>query len=277
MINKCLFPAAGYGTRFLPATKAVPKEMLPLLTKPLLQYGVEEAVSCGLNDIVVITGKGKRAIKDHFDNSIGFDINSKKFSNNAYLSELNLLIEKASFNYATQSKMLGLGDAIKTGQKLIGENPFGVILADDICDSDGKNVMHQLIKVFNRYKCSVIAVSEVPYGDTEKYGIINGTLINSSEALYEVNEMIEKPHINSAPSNMAIIGRYILTPDIFSLLEKIKPGINNEIQLTDALNLQAKEGKVIALKFEGRRFDCGSIKGYLKATSYFAKKLNINY
>lgn len=277
MINKCLFPAAGYGTRFLPATKAVPKEMLPLLTKPLLQYGVEEAISCGLNDIVVITGKGKRAIKDHFGDSIGFEINSKKFSNNAHLSELNLLIEKASFNYAIQSKMLGLGDAIKTGQKLIGENPFGVILADDICDSEGKNVMHQLIQVFNRYKCSVIAVSEVPYRDTEKYGIINGTLINSSGALYRVNEMIEKPNINSAPSNMAIIGRYILTPDIFSLLEKIKPGINNEIQLTDALNLQAKEGKVIALKFEGRRFDCGSIKGYLRATNYFAKKLNINY
>jgi UTP--glucose-1-phosphate uridylyltransferase len=276
MINKCLFPAAGYGTRFLPATKAIPKEMLPILTKPLLQYGVEEALSGGITNMAIVTGRGKRSIEDHFDNSYELESQLSGTSKVQYLNEINKLIDKATFTYVRQSKMLGLGNAIYTGKPLIGNEPFAVILADDLCDYEGESVISQMIKIYKKYKCSIVAVEEVLSSQTSKYGIIDGKLIDNLNDLYKVNTMIEKPLTKDAPSNMAIIGRYILTPDIFNILKHIKPGINNEVQLTDALQIQAKKGKVLALKFKGRRFDCGSIGGYLEATNFLANNLNID-
>jgi len=276
VINKCLFPAAGYGTRFLPATKAIPKEMLPILTKPLLQYGVEEALSGGITNMAIVTGRGKRAIEDHFDNSYELESQLIGTSKEQYLNEINKLIDNATFTYVRQSKMLGLGDAIYTGMPLIGNESFAVILADDLCDYEGESVISQMIEIYKKYKCSIVAVEEVPKSQTSRYGIIEGQLIDNSNNLYKVNTMIEKPQANEAPSNMAIIGRYILTPDIFDILKNIKPGKNNEVQLTDALQVQARKGNVIALKFKGRRFDCGSVQGYVAAVNHFANKLNIS-
>jgi len=272
MISKCLFPAAGYGTRFLPATKAVPKEMLPIITKPLLQYGVEEALSADITNIAIVTGRGKRSIEDHFDNSIELESQLKATSKEYYIEDIQNIIEKATFTYVRQKQMLGLGHAILTGETLIGNNPFAVILADDLCvNSNGTSVMKQMIEVFNKYKCSVVAIEDVPKEDTNKYGIISGHLIDGSNDTFRVTDMIEKPAPKDAPSNMAIVGRYILTPDIFKIIKTIKPDKSGEIQITDALLSQAKQGKVIAYRFKGLRFDCGNVKGYVKATNHFAK------
>jgi len=284
LIKKCLFPAAGYGTRFLPATKAVPKEMLPILTKPLLQYGVEEAISAGISNMAMVTGRGKRSIEDHFDNSFELEFQLRGTEKEHYLTEIKDIIEKTTFTYVRQQQMLGLGDAILTGEPLIGNEPFAVILADDLCHCENKNVLSQMIEIYHKYHCSVIAVEEVPLDQTEKYGIISGELIDESENTYRVSNMLEKPNSkeliefigNDTPSNLAIIGRYILTPDIFDILKELKPGKNREIQITDALLTQAKQGKVIAYKFKGKRFDCGSVKGFLEATNYFAKSFGIN-
>ena len=275
MIKKCLFPAAGYGTRFLPATKAVPKEMLPILTKPLMQYGVEEALSAGINNMAIVTGRGKRAIEDHFDNAYELESQLSGTSKESYLKDIKEIIKKSTFTYVRQKQMLGLGHAILTGEPLIGDEPFAVVLADDLCDCDGDGVISQMIEVYNQYQCSVIAIEEVPMNQTHKYGIIAGNLIDNSNDTYRVTDMVEKPEEQSAPSNMAIIGRYILTPDIFNILKSIKPDKNGEIQITDALLVQAKQSKVIAYKFKGRRFDCGGIEGYIQATNYFAKKQGI--
>ena len=275
MIKKCLFPAAGFGTRFLPATKAVPKEMLPILTKPLLQYGVEEALSSGINNMAIVTGRGKRAIEDHFDNS--FELESQLAGTNKehYLNEIKNVIEKATFTYVRQQKILGLGHAILTGEPLIGNQPFAVILADDLCHHEGESVLKQMIKIYSQHQCSIIAIEEVPINETNRYGIITGELIENSTNLFQVNNMIEKPNIDESPSNLAIIGRYILTPDIFDILRETKPGSGGEIQLTDALNTQARKGNLIAYKFKGRRFDCGSVEGFVDATNHYAKKLAI--
>jgi len=275
MIKKCLFPAAGFGTRFLPATKAVPKEMLPVLTKPLLQYGVEEALSAGINNMAIVTGRGKRAIEDHFDNAFELEMQLKGTLKESYLKEIKEIIKESTFTYVRQKKMLGLGHAILSGEPLIGNQPFAVILADDLCDCDGEGVISQLLKIYEQYKCSVIAIEEVPIDQTSKYGIIAGNLVADSNNTYQVTNMIEKPEEELAPSNLAIIGRYILTPDIFNILEKTMPDKNGEIQITDALNIQAKQGKVIAYKFEGKRFDCGSINGFLEANNFFALKQGI--
>jgi len=273
MIKKCLFPAAGFGTRFLPATKAVPKEMLPILTKPLLQYGVEEALSAGINNMSIVTGRGKRAIEDHFDNS--FELESQLAGTNKQhlLSGIKEVIKKSVFTYIRQKQMLGLGHAILTGKPLIGHEPFAVILADDLCDCEGQNVISQMIDIYNKHQCSVVAIQEVSIDQTHNYGIISGNLINDNDGIYQVFDMIEKPSKEDAPSNMAIIGRYILTPDIFDILENMEPDKSGEIQITDALKVLAKNSKVMAYKFKGKRFDCGSIDGYLKATNYFAHKL----
>ena len=276
MIRKCLFPAAGYGTRFLPATKAVPKEMLPILTKPLLQYGVEEALSAGITNMAIVTGRGKRAIEDHFDNSFELESQLSGTSKDHYLKEIKEIIKKSTFTYARQKQMLGLGHAILSGEPLIGEEPFAVVLADDLCDCNKNGVISQLIEIYNQYQCSIIAIEEIPMSQTSKYGIIAGNLVDNSNNTYQVTDMVEKPDENQAPSNMAIIGRYILTPDIFNIIKNVKPDKNGEIQITDALKIQAKQGKVIAYKFKGRRFDCGSIEGFLKATNHFAKKFSIN-
>ena len=273
MITKCLFPAAGYGTRFLPATKAVPKEMLPILTKPLLQYGVEEALSAGITNMAIVTGRGKRAIEDHFDNSFELESQLVGTSKEHYLKEIKEVIKKSTFTYVRQKQMLGLGHAILTGKSLIGNEPFAVILADDLCDCKEKSVISQMIEIYSQHQCSVVAIEEVPVNQTHKYGVIAGDLVENSNNTYQVSDMVEKPKEKDAPSNMAIIGRYILTPDIFDILENIKPDNSGEIQITDALNIQAKQGKVVAYKFKGERFDCGSVKGYLEANNYFAKNL----
>ena len=275
MIRKCLFPAAGYGTRFLPATKAVPKEMLPILSKPLLQYGVEEALSAGITNMAIVTGRGKRAIEDHFDNAFELESQLSNTSKERHLKEIKEIIKKSTFTYVRQKQMLGLGHAVLTGKPLIGNEPFAVILADDLCDCAENSVISQMIKIYNKHQCSVVAIQEVPTNQTNKYGIIAGNLLDNSSNTYQVTEMVEKPEEKNAPSNMAIIGRYILTPDIFNILKNIKPDKSGEIQITDALLVQAKQGKVIAYKFKGRRFDCGSITGYLQATNYFAKQQGV--
>jgi UTP--glucose-1-phosphate uridylyltransferase len=276
VIKKCLFPAAGYGTRFLPATKAVPKEMLPILTKPLLQYGVEEALSAGISNMAIVTGRGKRSIEDHFDNAFELESQLQGTSKEHYLHEIKKIISNSTFTYVRQSKMLGLGHAILTGEPLIGNEPFAVILADDLCDCNDDGVISNMIKIYNEFQCSVIAIEEIPIDQTNKYGIISGKLIDGNSDLYRVTDMVEKPKPENAPSNMAIIGRYILTPDIFDILRNITPDKSNEVQITDALLVQAKEGNVIAYKFNGMRFDCGSVKGYVDATNHFAKKIGFD-
>jgi len=289
MVKKCLFPAAGFGTRFLPATKAIPKEMLPIITKPLLQYGVEEALSAGITNMAIVTGRGKRSIEDHFDTSFELESQLSGTSKEYYLDEIKAVIKKTTFTYIRQQQMLGLGHAILTGEPLIGNKPFAVILADDLCDYSGDGVTSQLIEIYKKYQCSVIAIVEIPFTQVERYGVISGDLIDGTNDTYRVTNMFEKPKLddliefvedrvnpNNVPSFMAIVGRYILTPDIFDVLKKIKPDKNGEIQITDALFSQARQGKVIAYKFKGKRFDCGSIKGYLEATNHFAKKLGIN-
>ena len=275
MIRKCLFPAAGYGTRFLPATKAVPKEMLPILTKPLLQYGVEEALSAGITNMAIVTGRGKRAIEDHFDNAFELEEQLKGTSKENYLKEIKAIIKSSTFTYVRQKEMLGLGHAILTGEPLIGYEPFAVLLADDLCTLEDQAILRQMINIFNKYKCSIVAIEEIPKDQTNKYGIIAGNLIDGSDDTFRVTDMIEKPDPNDAPTNLAIIGRYILTPDIFDILRKTEPGKGGEIQITDALLAQAKNGKVLAYKFKGKRFDCGSIEGFVGATNYFAKHLKI--
>ena len=273
-IRKCLFPAAGYGTRFLPATKATPKEMLPVLTKPLIQYGVEEALNAGINTMAIITGRGKRAIEDHFDIMYELEQQIKGTSKEHLLDEIRSLISQCTFSYTRQVEMKGLGHAILTGETLIGNEPFAVILADDLCTNGDDGVLKQMIEVFEKYQCSIIAIQEVPKEETYKYGVIAGKLVDNTDDTYRVSDMVEKPDPKDAPTNMAIIGRYILTPDIFDILRETKPGKNGEIQVTDALLEQAKQGKVIAYKFKGQRFDCGSVDGFVEATNHFYQKLN---
>ena len=207
MIKKCLFSAAGYGTRFLPATKAVPKEMLPVLNKPLLQYGVEEALSAGITNMSIVTGRGKRAIEDHFDNSFELESQLHGTTKEHYIKEIKEIIDKTTFTYVRQKQMLGLGHAILTGQPLIGNETFAVILADDLCDCDEDSVILQMIKIHSQYQCSVVAIHEVPMNQTNKYGIIAAKPIENSNNTNQVTGMVEKPNENSAPSNMAIIGR----------------------------------------------------------------------
>ncbi|MEA3455333.1 MAG: UTP--glucose-1-phosphate uridylyltransferase GalU [Campylobacterota bacterium] len=269
MINKCLFPAAGYGTRFLPATKAMAKEMLPILTKPLIQYGVEEALEAGCDVMAVITGRGKRAITDHFDVSYELEHQIKGTPKEEMLTEIRKLISQCTFTYTRQNEMKGLGDAIYKGKVLVGDRePFAVILADDLCvNPDGDGVLKQMVELYNKYKCCIVATMEVPMEEVHKYGVIEGNKIE--EGVYMVSNMIEKPDSDKAPSNLAVIGRYILTPDIFNVIEQTKPGKNGELQITDALCEQAKKGMVIAYQFKGKRFDCGSVDGFVEATNYF--------
>jgi UTP--glucose-1-phosphate uridylyltransferase len=271
-ITKCLFPAAGYGTCFLPATKATPKEMLPILTKPLIQYGVEEAVNAGLQTMAIITGRGKRAIEDHFDISYELEHQIKGSSKEPLLTDIRSLITQCTFSYTRQVEMKGLGHAILTGETLIGCEPFAVILADDLCANGEDGILKQMIEIYERYQCSIVAIEEVPFEETHKYGIIEGKTVDSRDDIFRVTNMIEKPDPKDVPSNMAIIGRYILTPDIFDILKTTKADKGGEVQITDALLEQAKQGKVIAFKFKGKRFDCGSVEGFVEATNYFYKK-----
>lgn len=269
MIRKCLFPVAGYGTRFLPATKSMPKEMLPIVNKPLVQYGVEEAAEAGLNNVTFVTGRGKRAIADHFDTSYELEHQIAGTSKEEYLVDIRNLIDNVNFSYIRQNQMLGLGHAILTGEPLIGDEAFGVVLADDLCVQDEagqEGVLEQMVKLYHQFRCSIVAIEEVPVDEVNKYGVIAGE--SMGDGLYRVTDMVEKPAVDEAPSNLAIIGRYILTPDIFEKLRTTPPGRNGEVQITDALLQQAKEGCVMAYKFKGRRFDCGSIDGFVEATNY---------
>lgn len=272
MISKCLFPAAGYGTRFLPATKAMPKEMLPIVNKPLIQYGVQEALEAGCHTMSIVTGRGKRSIEDHFDISYELEHQIQGTDKESQLQEIRSIIAKCTFSYTRQNEMKGLGHAILTGETLIGKEAFAVILADDLCSNpNGKSVLAQMMDIYNKYQCSVVAIEEVAMEEVDKYGIMEGKEIE--KGIYRVSNMIEKPSKTEAPSNLAIIGRYILTPDIFDILRVTKPGKKGEIQITDALLEQAKKGNVIAYKFEGKRYDCGSIDGFIKATNDFYELL----
>ena len=274
MIKKCLFPAAGYGTRFLPATKAIPKEMLPILTKPLLQYGVEEAIEAGCKIMAIVTGRGKRAIEDHFDISYELEHQIQGSSKEHLLTEIRSVINKCTFTYTRQTQMLGLGHAILTGESLIGNEPFCVILADDLTYNKNKNVLAQMVEIFKKYdgKKAIVGVEEIDIKDSTKYGIVEVNKIEKN--IFEVKSMVEKPNPKDAPSNLAIIGRYILLPEIFDKIKNTSPGVGGEIQITDALNQLALENKVLAYQFEGKRFDCGSVDGFVEATNFFYKIKN---
>lgn len=267
MIGKCLFPVAGYGTRFLPATKSMPKEMLPIVNKPLVQYGVEEAIEAGMTNCGLVTGRGKRAIADHFDISYELEHQIAGSSKEAYLGGIREVIERGVFTMVRQREMLGLGHAILTGEPLIGDQPFGVVLSDDLClNRGGSGVLAQMAALYEEFQCSIVAVQEVPMDEVHQYGVVAGTL--ERDGLTRVTEMVEKPLEEEAPSNLAVIGRYILTPDIFDIIRSTPPGRNGEVQLTDALQTQASEGRVLAYQFDGLRFDCGSVPGFVEATQH---------
>ncbi len=270
-INKCLFPAAGYGTRFLPATKAMPKEMLPILNKPLIQYGVEEALEAGITNMAIVTGRGKRAIEDHFDISYELESQIKGTDKESLLTDIRKVIDRCVFTYTRQIVMKGLGHAVLTGRPLIGNEPFAVILADDLCVGENRGILKQMTEIYEKYGVCVVAIQEVEKKDVSKYGVIKGEEVELD--VYRVDFMVEKPSVEEAPSNLAVIGRYILIPEIFDILETLPPGKNGEIQLTDALLELAKQGKVLAYRFKGKRFDCGNIHGFVEATNYFYGKL----
>jgi len=272
MIRKCLFPVAGYGTRFLPATKSMPKEMLPVVNKPLVQYGVEEAIAAGMMNCALVTGRGKRAIADHFDISYELEHQIAGSGKESLLDGIRDVINQGTFTMVRQREMLGLGHAILSGEPLIGPEPFGVLLSDDLCINDpGPGVMEQLVELYEQCRCSIVAVQEVPMDEVHRYGVIDGHRVQ--DGLYRVERMVEKPTAADAPSNLAIIGRYILTPDIFDIIRSTPPGANGEVQITDALQTQAKNGSVLAYKFQGRRFDCGSVPGFVEATNFVFNNL----
>jgi UTP--glucose-1-phosphate uridylyltransferase len=266
-IRKCLFPAAGYGTRFLPATKSMPKEMLPIVNKPLIQYGVEEALDAGISGMAIVTGRGKRAIEDHFDINYELEHQIAGSDKESYLHEIRRIMNEAVFSYTRQIEMKGLGHAILTGETLIGDQPFAVLLADDLCYSPEQGVLAQMVELYEYYRCSIVAIEEVPRDETHKYGVVAGEEI--APGLLRITNMVEKPKPEEAPSNLAIIGRYILTPDIFNVLRNTSPGRNNEVQITDALMKLALQGRVLGYKFKGRRFDCGSVPGFMEASSFY--------
>jgi UTP--glucose-1-phosphate uridylyltransferase len=273
-IKKCLFPAAGYGTRFLPATKSMPKEMLPVVDKPLIQYGVEEAMEAGMNNVGIVTGRGKRALADHFDVSYELEHQISGSDKEGLLADIRRVLDECTFSYTRQSEMKGLGHAILTGETLIGREPFGVILADDLCVGEDEGVLTQMSRIYAKYRCSVVAIEEVPHEEVSKYGVIEGSELE--DGVYVISKMVEKPSPEEAPSNLAIIGRYILTPDIFDVIRKTKPGRNGEIQITDALQTQAENNMVLAYRFKGRRFDCGSVGGFVEATNFFYERWKEN-
>ena len=272
MIKKCMFPVAGYGTRFLPATKSTPKEMLPVVNKPLLQYGVEEALEAGMINCAFVTGRGKRAIADHFDISYELEHQISGTSKEQYLEGIRDVIDRGIFTMVRQREMKGLGHAILTGEPLIGDQAFGVLLADDMCiNQQGAGVLAQMSELYKQFRCSIVAVMEVPNDQISAYGVISGEAMGDS--LYRVDKMVEKPAPEDAPSNLAVIGRYILTPDIFDIIRETPPGRNGEVQITDALQIQANRGCVLAYKFQGQRFDCGSVPGFVEATNFVFEKL----
>ena len=238
MIHKCLFPVAGYGTRFLPATKSSPKEMLPIVNKPLIEYAVQEAVAAGLTRIGFVTGRGKRAIEDHFDKNYELEDQIRGTGKEDLIQPTRDLIETCEFSYTRQKEMKGLGHAILTGETLIGDEPFAVVLADDLCITDDEGVLAQMVELFRQFRCSIVAVEEVSPDQIHQYGVVDGEALK--DGVYRIRDMIEKPSKEEAPSNLGIIGRYILTPNIFDDLRETPPGKNGELQITDALKRQAR-------------------------------------
>jgi UTP--glucose-1-phosphate uridylyltransferase len=266
-IKKAILPAAGLGTRFLPATKASPKEMMPIVDKPLIQYAVEESLSCGIKDFIIITGKYKRAIEDHFDTAYRLEEKLRASGKETILKELNKL-NNINLAYIRQRVPLGLGHAILCARPFVKDEPFVVILSDDVIDP-GYPLLKEMITVYEKKKCPVIALQEVPKSEVHRYGIVDG---KQEGAVYKIKDMVEKPAPDKAPSNLAIIGRYILTPEIFKILERQKPGAGGEIQLTDALKSLVKKTPVYGYLIKGKRYDAGDKLGYLQATVDFALK-----
>jgi UTP--glucose-1-phosphate uridylyltransferase len=266
-IRKAIIPAAGLGTRFLPATKAMPKEMLPIVDKPTIQFIVEEAVASGIEDIIIVTGKGKRAIEDHFDNAHELEQNLIEKDKFELLDKVRYSTNLADIHYIRQKEPKGLGHAIWCARNFIGNEPFAVLLGDDIVQSDTP-CLSQLIEQYNRTFSSVIGVQTVADDETSRYGIIDPSTQNGR--LYQVSHLVEKPAIEAAPSNLAIMGRYILTPEIFLFLERQKPGVNGEIQITDAIQQLNQIQRVFAYDFEGKRYDVGEKIGFIKTTIEYA-------
>jgi UTP--glucose-1-phosphate uridylyltransferase len=269
-VKKAIIPAAGLGTRFLPATKAQPKEMLPIVDKPTIQYIVEEAIASGIEDIIIISGRGKRAIEDHFDKSYELEETLRQKEKFTVLKEVQDISNMANIHYIRQKEPKGLGHAISVAKNFIGDEPFAVLLGDDIVESRDTPCLKQLINVFDRYNSSVVGVQPVPVQDVSKYGIISSLTTEIEDGVIHVKDLIEKPSIEEAPSNKAIMGRYILRPEIFEILEKLPPGSGNEIQLTDAIRELNKSQVVLACEFSGTRYDVGDKLGFVKATVDFA-------
>ncbi|ODS41427.1 MAG: UTP--glucose-1-phosphate uridylyltransferase [Candidatus Altiarchaeales archaeon WOR_SM1_79] len=266
---KVVIPAAGLGTRLLPATKAQPKEMLPVVDKPAIQYVVEEAVASGIRDILIITGRGKRAIEDHFDKSVELEYILKKSGKSEELREISRISDMANIFYIRQKEQLGLGHAVLCAKEHINDEPFAVMLGDDLIINE-KPCIKQLLDVFEKLNSSIIAVEPVPQEMVHRYGIIKGKQIEQN--LYEIEEIIEKPSKEKAPSNMATIGRYVLSPRIFGCIERTEPGVGGEIQLTDAIRLLLASEKVYAYEFTGKRYDIGTKEDWIKATIELALK-----
>ncbi len=267
-VKKAIIPAAGLGTRFLPATKAMPKEMLPIVDKPTIQYIVEEAVESGIEDIIIVTGKGKRAIEDHFDNHFELEHNLLEKQKLALLEEVQRASNLVDIHYIRQKEPRGLGHAVWCARKFIGDEPFAVLLGDDIVKAEPKPCLRQLIEEYDKTECSIIGVQEVPMLETHRYGIVDPDGQNGR--LYQVRNFVEKPAKGTAPSNLAIMGRYILTPRIFELLDSQEVGAGGEIQLTDAIQKLNLEQPVFAYNFEGRRYDVGEKLGFIMTTLEFA-------
>jgi len=267
-VKKAIIPAAGLGTRFLPATKAQPKEMLPIVDKPTIQYIIEEAVQSGIEDIIIVTGRGKRAIEDHFDKSYELEETLAKKEKWKLLKEVQKIANLANIHYIRQKEPKGLGHAIYCARTFIGNEPFAVMLGDDIVQAEVPS-LKQLINVFNKNKASVVGVQEVRKEDVSKYGIVDHQNQSLEQNVFKINDLVEKPSIEEAPSTSAIMGRYILTPEIFDILANLKPGAGGEIQLTDALKELLQSQKVLAYHFEGKRYDVGDKLGFIKATIDF--------
>lgn len=271
-VCKAVFPAAGLGTRFLPATKAQPKEMLPLVDKPIIQYGVEEALAAGCDQIIMVTGRGKSAIEDHFDVSFELETILEAKGKKDLLKVVREISDMIHVAYVRQKEALGLGHAVLTARELVGHEPFAVLLADDVIDAQ-EPVLKQMMRVFEQTQCSVIATQIVEGAAISAYGVLEVKPVEGHDGrLFEVRNMVEKPKFEEAPSNLAIIGRYILTPAIFDLLEKTPKGSGGELQLTDGMRLLLKQEKIYAYVYEGKRHDAGDKLGFLKATVEFALK-----
>lgn len=270
-VRKAVIPAAGLGTRFLPATKAQPKEMLPIVDKPTLQYIIEEAVASGVEEILIITGRNKKSIEDHFDKSVELELELENKGKHDLLEIVRGISNMVNIHYIRQKEPRGLGDAIYCARYFIGDEPFAVMLGDDIVDNgNGTPCLKQLIDVYEKYQTTILGVQEIDKKDTDKYGIIDGKKMEND--VYKVDALVEKPSTESAPSNVAILGRYIITPDVFDILGDLPPGKNDEIQLTDALEKLIKVDGMYAYTFEGKRYDLGDKLGFLKATVDFALK-----